>query len=120
MADFTGKTIANTYRDLLQTGTSGTGLPADSPIPIQDGEGKISGLKLSLNQIDLTGTVKIQGTELTANVSALNTIADFTAVSGFASGDGQGNILGRTFSASTGISISNADGISGRPTCNKY
>lgn len=116
MADLTGKTIANTYKDLLQTGTSGTGLPQDAPVAVQDGEGKSSGLLLSQNQIDLTGTVKIKGTELTANVSALNAVADFTAVSGFAAGDGIGNITGRTFSASTGMSITNADGISGNPT----
>ena len=115
MADLTGKTIANTYKDLLQTGTSGTGLPVNTPVNIQDGQGNPSGLKLSLNQIDLTGTVKIKGTELTANVSALNAISDFTAVSGFAAGNGVGTIVGRTFSASTGISISNADGISGPP-----
>jgi len=116
MASLTGKTIANTYKDLLQTATSGTGFPVSTPTAIQDGQGNSSGLKLSQTQIDLTGTVKIKGTELTANVSALNAVADFTAVSGFATGNGAGTIVGRTFSASTGISISNADGISGNPT----
>ena len=116
MADLTGKTIANTYKDLLQSGRDGQGLPADTPVPIQDGQGNPSGLYLSLNQMDLTGIVKIQGKTLTADVSVLNAVSDFTAVSGFATGNGAGEIVGRTFSASTGISISNADGISGPPT----
>ena len=57
MADLTGKTIANTYKDLLQSGRDGQGLPADTPVPIQDGQGNPSGLYLSLNQMDLTGTL---------------------------------------------------------------
>jgi cytoskeletal protein CcmA (bactofilin family) len=116
MADLTGKTIANTYKDLLQSGRDGQGLPADTPVPIQDGQGNPTGFYLSLNQMDLTGIVKIQGKTLTADVSVLNAVSDFTAVSGFATGNGAGEIVGRTFSASTGISISNADGISGPPT----
>ena len=116
MADLTGKTIANTYKDLLQSGRDGQGLPADTPVPIQDGQGNPTGFYLSLNQMDLTGIIKIQGKTLTADVSVLNAVSDFTAVSGFATGNGAGEIVGRTFSASTGISISNADGISGPPT----
>ena len=74
MTTFTGKTIANTYKDLLQISNNNAGI--DTTLRnISDGEGTSSPLQLSNDTINLTGTIKLQGTTLTANVSALNNIA---------------------------------------------
>ena len=82
---------------------------------VQDGAGNNSPLQLSQSEINLTGTIKIQGVELTADASALNNITDLTAVTGLVAVSGT-NVFGRTLTAGTGVSITNANGASGNPT----
>jgi len=75
MATLTGKTIASTYKDLLQVSNNNSGIDATLR-NISDGEGTTSPLQLSNSTINLTGTVQLQGSTLTANASALNNITD--------------------------------------------
>ena len=114
MSTLSGRTIANTYKDLLKIENDNVGL--DNALrSVQDGGGTLSPLQLSQSEINLTGTIKIKGVELTADASALNNITDLTAVTGLVAVSGT-NVLGRTLAAGTGVSITNNDGTDGNPT----
>jgi len=118
MADLTGKLIANSYRNLLQApGPNDDGLASGQSITIQDGSGNGSGLALSQAGVALTGTINIQGSQFTGTGSQLNTaVANAgTFVVGVVAQNGAQS-FGRTLTASTGVSISNANGTSGNPT----
>ena len=97
MTALTGKTIASTYKDLLQISNSNSGI--DSTLrQVEDGEGTTSPLELSNSAINLTGTIQIDGVTLTANASALNNIADLTGTTGIVAVSG-GNVYGRSIAA---------------------
>ena len=114
MTTLTGKTIANTYKDLLQVSNSNSGI--DSTLRnVSDGEGTSSPLQLSNDTINLTGTIKLQGETLTANVSALNNMADITGATGLIAVN-SGTAYGRTIVVTEPLSIGNADGTAGNPT----
>jgi hypothetical protein len=118
MADLTGKLIADSYKNLLQApGPNNDGLASGQSITIQDGSGNSSGLALSQAGVALTGTINIQGSQFTGTGAALNTaVANAgTFVVGVVAQNGAQS-FGRTLTASTGVSISNANGTSGNPT----
>ena len=114
MTTLTGKTIASTYKDLLQISNSNSGI--DSTLrQVEDGEGTTSPLELSNSAINLTGTIQIDGVTLTANASALNNIADLTGTTGIVAVSG-GNVYGRSIAAQAPLSVTNANGTEGNPT----
>jgi hypothetical protein len=114
MATLTGKTIASTYKDLLQVSNNNSGI--DTTLRnISDGEGTTSPLQLSNSTINLTGTVQLQGSTLTANASALNNVADLTSTIGIVAANA-GTIYGRSIDATGALSVTNADGVAGNPT----
>ena len=118
MADLTGKLIADSYKNLLQApGPNNDGLASGQSITIQDGSGNNSGLALSQAGVALTGTINIQGSQFTGTGSQLNTaVANAgTFVVGVVAQNGAES-FGRTLTASTGVSISNANGTTGNPT----
>ena len=114
MSTFTGRTIANTYRGLLNIDNNNAGV--DSTIrTVQDGEGTSSALQLSNSTVNINGDFQLEGVQLTANVSNLNALADLTGVNGLVAIT-SGTALGRTLAAGTGVSITNANGTAGNPT----
>jgi len=114
MSTFTGRTIANTYRGLLNIDNNNAGV--DSTIrTVQDGEGTSSALQLSNSTVNINGDFQLEGVQLTANVSNLNALADITGVTGLVAIT-SGTALGRTLAAGTGVSITNANGTAGIPT----
>lgn len=67
MTDFTGKLIANTYKDILTINSSATNEGLDNTLRrVQDGEGTNSSLKLSETSAAFTGNVSVNG-NLTIN-----------------------------------------------------
>jgi len=67
MTDFTGKLIANTYKDILTINSSATNDGLDNTLRrVQDGEGTNSSLKLSETSAAFTGNVSVNG-NLTIN-----------------------------------------------------
>lgn len=114
MATLTGKQIANSYKQLLQIGTDNSGITT-TPQTVQDGAGNNSALELGNSLVNINGGLQLNGVLLTADASALNAITDLTGVTGIVAVSG-GNANGRTLTAGTGITISNADGTEGNPT----
>jgi trimeric autotransporter adhesin len=114
MATFTGRTIANTYKGLLNIDNNNSGI--DGTVrTVQDGEGTTSPLQLSNSILNVNGAFQIGGVQLTANVSSLNALADITGATGMIAVDG-GTAYGRTLTGGAGVSITNANGTSGNPT----
>ena len=114
MSTFTGRTIANTYKGLLNIDNDNSGI--DTTVrTVQDGEGTSSPLQLSNSILNVNGAFKIGGVQLTANVSSLNALADITGATGMIAVDG-GTAFGRTLTGGAGVSITNANGTSGNPT----
>lgn len=114
MSTFTGRTIANTYKGLLNIDNDNSGI--DTTVrTVQDGEGTASPLQLSNSILNVNGAFKIGGVQLTANVSSLNALADITGATGMIAVDG-GTAYGRTLTGGAGVSITNANGTSGNPT----
>ena len=114
MATFTGRTIANTYKGLLNIDNNNSGI--DGTVrTVQDGEGTNSPLQLSNSILNVNGAFQIGGVQLTANVSSLNALADITGATGMIAVDG-GTAYGRTLTGGSGVSITNANGTSGNPT----
>ena len=73
MSDLTGKTIAETYRDLLQIAASSTGGGLDStPRTVQDGSGNNSALQLSNDTVNINGTLELGGTAITKTAEQIN------------------------------------------------
>jgi trimeric autotransporter adhesin len=114
MATLTGTKIANTYKQLLQVGSSNTGLTG-SVQTVQDGQGNNSPLQLSQSAVNIDGTFQLSGVTLTANASTLNAVADLTGATGIVAVSA-GNVYGRTITGGTGVSITNGDGTEGNPT----
>jgi hypothetical protein len=114
MTSLTGKQIANTYKDLLQVSNSNAGI--DSTLrSVSDGGGEASPLQLSNAAVNIDGTFQLSGVTLTATASVLNAVADLTGATGMVAVSG-GQVYGRTLTAGTGLSITNADGTEGNPT----
>jgi hypothetical protein len=81
MATNTGRTIAATYKNLLNIDNNNSGV--DGTVrTVQDGEGTASALQLSQSVVNVNGTFQVGGVTLTADVSTLNNIAanTFTAL----------------------------------------
>ncbi len=114
MATLTGSKIANSYKQLLQVGSSNSGLTGTVQT-VQDGSGTNSGLQLSNSSVNIDGTFQLNGVTLTANASTLNNVADLTGATGLVAVSG-GSVYGRTLTAGSGITIGNADGTEGNPT----
>ena len=116
MATLTGKTIANTYKDLLQVSNNNSGVDATLRT-IQDGEGTNSALQISQSGVNINGNFFIGGEQLTANVSSLNNVADLTGAIGIIAVSA-GSVYGRSIIVGSPLSITNADGTEGNPTIN--
>ena len=114
MSNFTGQKIANTYKNLLQVNTSNSDLTS-TLISVETGAGNSTPLQLATDKVNIGGTFQIGGVALTANVTALNNIADLSGLTGIVVGD-SGTLAGRTLTGSSPISISNANGVAGNPT----
>ena len=114
MATLTGKTIASTYKDLLQVSNNNSGVDGTLR-DIEDGEGTASALQISQSGVNIDGDLYIGGEQLTATVSALNNIADLTGATGIIAVSGS-NVYGRTLAATGPLSVTNADGTEGNPT----
>jgi hypothetical protein len=114
MSDFTGQKIANTYKNLLQVSVANSAL--DSTLKsVETGAGNVTPLQISTDKVNIGGTFQIGGVALTANVTALNNIADLSSLTGVVVGD-SGTLSGRTITGTSPISISNGNGVSGNPT----
>jgi hypothetical protein len=112
----TGKQIANSYLDLLYMQNNNAGVPSGTPITVRDGDGNATPLQLSQGTVNINGTFQYQGVTLTTNVSGLNAAAAGNSlVTGIVAEDGSSK-FGRTLTASTGVTITNATGESGNPT----
>jgi len=114
MATLTGQKIADTYKDLLQMDNSNDGLTATLR-NVKDGNGVASPLQLSNSAVNLTGTIQLNGSTLTATASVLNAVADLTGANGIVAVSG-GQVYGRTLTGGNGITITNATGTEGNPT----
>jgi trimeric autotransporter adhesin len=114
MSTLTGQKIANTYKQLLQVSTDNSGLSATVQT-VQDGAGTNSPLQLSNSAVNINGTFQLSGSTLTATAAELNAIADLTGTTGIVAVSA-GQVYGRTLTAGTGVSITNADGTEGNPT----
>jgi hypothetical protein len=114
MSTLTGQKIANTYKQLLQVSTDNSGLSATVQT-VQDGAGTNSPLQLSNSTVNINGTFQLSGSTLTATAAELNAIADLTGTTGIVAVSA-GQVYGRTLTAGTGVSITNADGTEGNPT----
>lgn len=114
MATLTGRTIANTYKNLLNIDNDNSGV--DGTVrTVQDGEGTSTPLQLSNSILNVNGTFQLNGVAITADASAINNITDLTAITGIVATSGT-NAYGRTLIGGTGVSITNADGTEGNPT----
>ena len=114
MSNFTGQKIANTYKNLLQVNTSNSDLNT-TLITVETGAGNATPLQLATDKVNINGTFQLGGVALTANVTALNNIADLSGITGFVVGD-SGTLAGRTLVGTSPISITNANGVAGNPT----
>ena len=113
----TGKQISNTYNQLLKVNVStNTGIPTDGTfITVQSGDATNTALQLSQGVVNINGTFVLNGTDLTADASALNAITDLSGVTGIVAMNG-GSASGRTLTAGDGITISNGNGVASNPT----
>jgi len=114
MATLTGKTIANTYKDLLQVSNENDGVD-ETMRTVSDGDGTNTALQLSNAGVNINGTFELNGEALTVNASAINNMADIGSATGIIAVN-SGNVYGRTLTAGTPVSITNANGASGNPT----
>jgi hypothetical protein len=114
MATLTGKTIANTYKDLIQVSNNNSGVD-ETMRTVSDGEGTNTALMLSNAGVNINGTFELNGEALTVNASAINNMADIGSATGIIAVN-SGNVYGRTLTAGTPVSITNANGASGNPT----
>ena len=113
--ELTGKQISNTYNQLLKVNVStNTGI-TDTVQTIQSGDATNSALQLSQSTVNINGVFALNGTDLTADASALNAITDLSGVTGIVAMNG-GSASGRTLTAGDGITISNGNGVASNPT----
>ena len=93
--ELTGKQISNTYNQLLKVNVStNTGLTGTVQT-IQSGDATNSALQLSQGVVNINGTFALNGTDLTADASALNAITDLSGITGLVAMNG-GSAAGRT------------------------
>ena len=71
MATLEGKTIASTYKDLLQVSNSNSGIDG-TKIAVSDGEGTASPLELSSSAVNISSGFELGGSEVTASATELN------------------------------------------------
>lgn len=77
MTTLTGKTIASSYKDLLQVSNNNSGV--DTTLrTVQDGEATNSALQLSNSTVNVNGVFQIGGDTLTATPSEINAIVSST------------------------------------------
>lgn len=113
--ELTGKQISNTYNQLLKVNVStNTGITGTVQT-IQSGDATNSALQLSQSIVNINGTFALNGTNLTADASALNAITNLSGVTGIVAMD-SGSASGRTLTAGAGITISNGNGVASNPT----
>ena len=75
MAALTGKTPANTYKDLLQVSNSNSGIDATLR-PVEDGEGTQCPLELSTTKVNISSGFQLGGVDVTATAAQINAAAD--------------------------------------------
>ena len=93
--ELTGKQISNTYNQLLKVNVStNTGITGTVQT-IQSGDATNSALQLSQGTVNINGVFALNGTNLTADASALNAITDLSGVTGIVAMNG-GSASGRT------------------------
>ena len=78
MATLTGKTIASTYKDLLQVSNSNSGIDGTKRA-VSDGEATASPLELSSSAVNISSGFELGGSEVTASATELNVLDDVTA-----------------------------------------
>ena len=71
MATLTGKTIASTYKDLLQVSNSNSGIDGTKRA-VSDGEATASPLELSSSAVNISSGFELGGSEVTASATELN------------------------------------------------
>lgn len=74
MTDLTGRTPANTYKDLLQVSNSNSGIDGTLRA-VEDGEATASPLELSSSAVNVSSGFQLGGTALTATAAELNAIS---------------------------------------------
>lgn len=73
MAALTGKTPANTYKDLLQVSNSNSGIDGTLR-PVEDGEGTQSPLQLSSAKVNINSGLQIGGADVNVSAGDLNAL----------------------------------------------
>lgn len=84
MTDLTLLQPGSSYGDLLTTTNSGEGLPATTPVPLQDGLGNNSPITMSQTIVNITRTggnqFQLDGVPFTANAATLNAIPSIGSI----------------------------------------
>jgi len=114
MSDFTGQKIANTYKNLLQVSVANSALSTTLK-SVETGAGNITPLQIATDKVNVNGTFQIGGVALTANVTALNNIADLSSLTGIVVGN-SGTLSAKTIVGTSPISVANGNGTAGNPT----
>ena len=112
---FTGRQIANSYKEILKIDTSVNQGIIGALQTIQSGDGLDSALQLSDSRVNVNGIFTLNGVDITVNASTINAFTTITNVTGLVAVAG-GSVYGRTLTAGSGITISNAAGGAGNPT----
>lgn len=77
MSTLTGKTPAETYKDLLQVSNSNAGIDSTTR-PVEDGEGTACPLQLSTTKVNINSGFQIAATDVTATAAEINQLAGTT------------------------------------------
>tara|TARA_R110000823_G_scaffold19581_9_gene60492 strand:+ start:10666 stop:12555 length:1890 start_codon:yes stop_codon:yes gene_type:complete len=112
---FTGRQIANSYKEILKIDTSVNQGIIGALQTIQSGDGLDSALQLSDSRVNVNGIFTLNGVDITVDASTINAFTSITNVTGLVAVAG-GSVYGRTLTGGSGITISNAAGGSGNPT----
>ena len=78
MATLTGKTIASTYKDLLQVSNSNSGIDGTKRA-VSDGEATASPLELSSAAVNISSGFELGGSAVTASATELNYVGGVTS-----------------------------------------
>ena len=78
MATLTGKTIASTYKDLLQVSNSNSGID-ETKRAVSDGEATASPLELSSAAVNISSGFELGGSAVTASATELNYVGGVTS-----------------------------------------
>ena len=112
---FTGRQIANSYKEILKIDTSVNQGIIGALQTIQSGDGLDSALQLADSRVNVNGIFTLNGVDITVDASTINAFTSITNVTGLVAVAG-GSVYGRTLTGGSGITISNAAGGSGNPT----